>query len=422
MRKIYTLLMYLALPLVLLFLAWRGLKDRDYARRWAQRFGRFPRPARTGGIVIHAASFGEVNAAAPLVSALLQRMPELPLTVTTFTPTGSRRVRALFGERVQHVYAPLDLPGGVRRFFQRQQPRLLIVMETEIWPNLYAEAARLGVPIMLSNARLSEKSMRGYRRAEALVRDTLSRVAWIGAQSDDDAGRLILCGAQVGRTETAGNLKFDLPVPLTLAGEGLALRMQWGDHRPVLTAGSTRPGDEEVILPAFREILKSRPDALLILVPRHPERFEEAARKARAAGFKVALRSHSETCAEDTECFVIDTMGELMRYYACADVTFVGGTFAPVGGHNLLEPAALGKPVLFGPHIGNTEDAARKLVESGGGLKLESGEQLTAAVLHLFGEAKAQKQAGEAAQQVVTEGRGALEKNLSIVRRFLAHS
>ena len=285
MRKLYALAMYLAIPVVLALLAWRGLKDRGYARRWPERFAYYrkllPIP---GGLAIHAASVGEVNAAAPLIRAILQHMPELPLVVTTFTPTGSRRVTALFGRRVHHVYAPLDLPGSVRRFFGCFQPRLLIVLETEVWPNLFAQAKRRGVPILLVNARLSARSVRGYRRAQRLVGETLGQVSWFAAQSTKDAERLIECGAPASRVEVVGNLKFDLAVPPTLPAEGQVLRSYWGEQRPVLVAGSSHADDEDILLPAFADLRKSIPEALLILVPRHPERFREAAKKARASG------------------------------------------------------------------------------------------------------------------------------------------
>jgi 3-deoxy-D-manno-octulosonic-acid transferase len=421
MRNLYTLLMYLALPLTLLYLAWRGIRDRDYARRWSERFGRF-RGGQRGGIVLHAASFGEVNAAAPLISALLKHAPGLPLTITTFTPTGSRRVRSAFGKRVFHVYAPLDLPGSVGRFFKRLQPRLLVVLETEIWPNLYGEAGRLGVPVLLSNARLSARSVGAFQRLASLSRGTLAHVTWAGAQTTEDRDRLIACGLPAHRTEVAGNLKFDVSVSPTLTEESVALRSAWGSARPVLTAGSSRAGDEAILLPAFRKIQQVVPDALLILVPRHPERFAEAARKARAAGLRVALRSESATASPEVECYVIDTMGELMRYYACCDVAFVGGTFANIGGHNLLEPAALGKPVLFGPHTHNIEEIAQQLSASGGGLKLQSEAELTAAVLHWFEDRAARARAGSAAQALVENNRGALDRNLAAVMHYLEHA
>jgi 3-deoxy-D-manno-octulosonic-acid transferase len=419
MRKAYTLLLYLALPAVLGFLAWRGLKDRGWWRRWRERFGFADFPAAGGGIVIHAASLGEVNAAAPLVSALLRDHPKTPLTLTTFTPTGSRRVRALFGKRVHHVYTPLDLPGAVRRFVRRQRPRLLIIMETEIWPNLFHVARQEGIPLLMANARLSEASVQGYARVSRLVSEALAGVTWVGAQSTKDAERLLACGAPKQRTEITGNLKFDLEVAATLATEAETLRASWGANRPVLTAGSTRPGDDAVLIPAFQGIREQAPDALLIIAPRHPERFEETAKIAGSAGLRVALRSQGAACPADADCFVIDTMGELMRYYACGDVTFVGGTFADVGGHNLLEPAALGKPVLFGPHTYNTVEVAQALEESGGGKRLASREELVTAVLDWFNNADRRHRAGKAALELAESGRGALALTLQAVRRVI---
>ena len=423
MRKLYALVLYLATPLVLSFLAWRGLKDRGYARRWGERFGRYRGPAPApGGLILHAASVGEANAAAALIRSLSQHLPELPLTVTTFTPTGSRRVKSLFGRRVHHVFAPLDLPGAVKRFFRRFEPRLLVVLETEIWPNLYAEAQRAGVPILLINARLTERSAQGYRRARQLIADALRGVAWVSAQSARDAERLVACGARPERVEVVGNLKFDVSVPPTLPAEGRMLRSAWGEGRPVLVAGSTHAGDEAVLLPAFLAARERLADPLLILVPRHPERFGDAAKRAREAGLRVALFSESQDCPPGTDCFVIDAMGELLRYYACCDVAFVGGTFAPVGGHNPLEPAALGKPVLFGPHTENIDDIAERLVAEGGALRLESAEQLSAALVRWLSDPTQRSEAGEAARRLVEGGRGALQRNLAAIRHFLDHA
>lgn len=415
MRKVYSLLLYLSLPAILAFLAWRGIKDRGWLQRWGERFGHWRSVPTSGGIVIHGASFGEINAAAPLVTALLRKRPATALSLTTFTPTGSRRARALFGERVHHGYAPLDLPGAVRRFFDLLQPRLLVIMETEIWPNLLAEARQRGVPVLLANARLSTSSVRGYRRFARVSREALGSLAWVGAQSETDAARLVECGAPPGRTQVIGNLKFDLHVSPTLPTEAAALRSRWGAERPVLTAGSTRPGDEDVLIPAFVRLLDTAKDALLILVPRHPERFSEAARRAEAAGLRVALRSQGEACGPNTDCFIIDAMGELMRYYACADVAFVGGTFAEIGGHNLLEPAALGKPVLFGPHTHNTEAVAKALEDCGGGRRLASGKALQDTVLTWFADAEQRRLAGRAARTLAESGRGALADTLSAI-------
>jgi len=272
-RWLYTLLFYLITPLLLLLLVFRGVRNRDWLKRWPQRLGWFDPPEKTGGIVVHAASVGEVNAASALLRSLSQHYPGRPLCLTTFTPTGSDRVLSLFQDEVFNVYLPLDLPGAVKRFFDRVQPALLIIMETEIWPNLYFEANRRGIPVMISNARISERSIRGYRRFKRLTTAVLSQVSCIAAQSKLDAGRLLEIGADETRLEITGNLKFDVELPPGLVEQGEALRQTWGSERLVLLAGSTHEGDEKPVLEAFKRLLGQFPQALLVLVPRHPERF-----------------------------------------------------------------------------------------------------------------------------------------------------
>ena len=418
MRRLYTVLLYLALPLVLLFLLLRSLRNAGYRTRWSERFGRFAGPARTGGIAVHAASLGEVNAASALIAALARHYPDAPLTVTTFTPTGSERVRSVFGETVFHVYAPLDLPGAVRRFFDRVRPRLLVIMETEIWPNLYHEAAARGIPIVIANARISQRSFGRYRRLRGLTAEALGNTTRIAAQSAGDAERLRALGAPQARLTVTGNLKYDVSLPPGLAEEGEAIRAAWGAQRPVLVAGSTHEREEAVILDAFRGILASFPDALLVLVPRHPERFARAAQAARTGGLEVALHSAGATSSAGAQCFVVDAMGELLRYYAAGDVAFVGGSLEPVGGHNVLEPAALGRPVLVGPHTFNFSDITAQLIDAGAARRVTDGAALQAAIVELFGEADQRQRMGSAARQLVASGQGALARTLDEIERL----
>jgi len=419
MRRLYTVLFYLLLPLLLLHLALRGLRNGGYLARWGERFGRFAPPPRRGGIVVHAASMGEVNAAAALIRALAARHPDLPLCVTTFTPTGSDRVRELFGDAAFHVYAPLDLPGAVRRFLDRVGPRLLVIMETEIWPNLYHQAAARGVPLMIANARISARSFGRYRRLRALTAEALGRASCIAAQSEGDADRLRALGAPPDRLTVSGNLKFDFAPPPSLDDEGLALRRAWGAQRPVLVAGSTHEREEAEVLAAFRTLRADWPDALLVLVPRHPERFARAAQAARAAGLEVALRSTGVAGAAGSACLVVDAMGELLRFYAAGDVAFVGGSLEPVGGHNLLEPAALGRPVLVGPYTANFADITALLLDAGAARRVADGASLAAAAAELFGDAALRERMGAAGRELVRSGEGALERTLAEADRLL---
>jgi len=419
MRWLYTLVIYLITPLVLLLLAIRGLHNRHWLKRWPQRFGWFDPPEKTGGIVVHAVSVGEVNAASSLVKALSQHFPQLPLCLTTFTPTGSDRVHSLFQNEVFHVYVPLDLPGAVKRFFDRIQPVFLIIMETEIWPNLYIEANRRDIPVMIANARISERSIQGYRRFKRMTTAALSHVSWIAAQSKLDAERLIEIGADETRLEVTGNLKFDVELPPGLLEQGEAIRQTWGSKRLVLVAGSTHEGDEKPVLEAFKQLLRQYPEALLVLVPRHPERFSRAAQLTRACGLTVCLHSELIDCPPSAQCFIVDAMGELLRYYAACDVAFVGGSLEPIGGHNALEPAALAKPVLFGPHTFNFKDITDQLLNTGAAIRVNNARDLEETTARLFKQPDARDQMGRAGLELVKSGQGALERTVEIVQKLI---
>lgn len=419
---LYLLASYLLMPLLLLYLAMRGMRNRDYLKRWRERFGWYKHGVPPGGIVVHAASVGEVNAAAPLIRALAMRYSGLPITVTSFTPTGSDRIQALFNEKVFHVYLPLELPGAVKRFIRHIRPRLLIIMETEIWPNLYFTAARSGVPIMIANARISETSITGYRRIRRLTRAALAQVACIAAQSAADARRFREIGAQADRIEVTGNLKFDMNLSDRLHEHGRSLRQSWGDRRPVLLAGSTHAGDEGPVLAAFLALLRSFPQALLVLAPRHPERSQRSAQLARAAGLAVQLHSEGLACAPMTQCLVVDTIGTLLRFYAACDIAFVGGSLDRVGGHNVLEPAALSIPVLVGPHTFNFADITRQLLASGGAQRVSNAADLERAAARLLGDAALRRQMGAAGLALVRSGQGALSRSLQIIEELVDQS
>ena len=419
MRILYSLLILLGTPFVLLYFALRGLRDHAYLGRWSERFGFIPDPGKRSGILIHAASVGEFNAASPLIKALLKTYPELPLTVTSLTPTGSERVKRELGDKVFHNYIPLDLPGAVSRFLDRLQPRLVIVMETEIWPNLYLHVQRRNIPLIMANARLSERSVNRFQRFPSFVHKTLQTVTWVGAQSDKDAGRLIQCGTRPQHTDMTGNLKFDLTVAASLHEKSAALRAQWNSQRPVLVAGSTHEADENVVLPAFVELLKSLPDALLILVPRHPERFARTIQQAKAAGLRTELRSQGESCSEAAQCFVIDSIGELMTYYACGDVAFVGGSMGEQGGHNALEPAALGKPILLGPNMDNAREIASQLLQCKAALRVNDQQDFCQTAEKLLVNGTLRDSMGQAGRELVEKNRGALDLTMEAIGKLL---
>ena len=367
MRLAYTMVLYCAAPFLVGRLFWRGLRNSAYRRRIGERFGLGARiGAQRGCVWIHAVSVGEVQAAVPIVKALKSRYPDETIVVTSTTPTGAARIAKAFGGGVVHRYFPFDFPGSVVRFLNRVQPRVAIIMETEIWPNLLAQCRVRGVPVVLANVRLSERSAAGYRRFRRLFEPALGGVAAIAVQSGEDARRLASIGAPPDVIDVTGSTKFDIPMLASLREEAAALRRTWGPSRGIWIAASTHDGEEALVLDAFEQVLDRVPGSLLVLVPRHPERFGEVATQVRRRGLEPVLRSRRPPDCSGTQVFIGDTMGELPLFYAAADVAFVGGTLVERGGHNMLEPAALGLPVLFGPHVFNFAEISRRLLEAGG--------------------------------------------------------
>jgi 3-deoxy-D-manno-octulosonic-acid transferase len=419
---LYGLVAYLLAPLYCGVLLWRGVRERGYWQHLGERFGFGPaRPPH--GVWIHAASVGEVLASAALVRALRARAATLALTLTTTTPAGAARARALFrdqGVDVRHV--PLDLPGAVRRFCARVQPRLGVILETELWPNLYRECARRGVPLVLASARLSPRSARRYARFGGLARRTLAAVSLIAAQSEADAERFGMIGASPARTRVLGNLKFDFALPPATLAEGAALRAHHAPARPVWIAASTHANEERAALAAHQLVRQSCPTALLVLVPRHPQRFAEVAALLEHSGVRFVRRSQAEVCTPDTEVLLVDTLGELLDFYAAADVAFVGGSLVPVGGHNLLEPAAIGTPIVTGPEHANSAEVFRQLTERGALELVHDAHELGAAVARLLESPATRERMVAAAREVVSANRGTLEKLLGLIEPLLSQA
>jgi 3-deoxy-D-manno-octulosonic-acid transferase len=412
---LYVLLSWLLAPVFVAHLLWRSLSQPGYRRRLPERFGyglpRLPAP----GIWVHAVSVGEVTAAAPLVRALQARYPAKSVVVTTMTPTGSQRVQDLFGATVTHSYVPYDMPGPVRRFFERARPELALILETEIWPNLYHECGRLRVPLVLASARVSPKSVRRYRILFSLIRDTLAHGIVIGAQTPADAARFRSLGASAARTQVTGNIKFDYELPPEVPVRGREWRARNAPGRPVWIAASTHHGEEEAVLEAHRHLLARYPDALLILVPRHPERFAAVAGLLQRVGLRYVTRSSGEQCGPGVPVFLGDSMGELTMFYAAADLAFVGGSLVPVGGHNLLEPAALGIPVITGRHNENAADIAELLQDCGAARPVANGKDLGTAVGGLLADPDDRRHRGVAGQAAIESNRGALDRLLALV-------
>lgn len=417
LRQLYTALLYLVLPLALLRLYWRGRRDAGHRQRWRERLGLFP-PLPTGGLWLHAVSVGETRAALPLIHALLERYPELPLLVTTTTLTGSRQVRETLGTQVQHVYAPYDLPGMVARFLRNTQPRLAIIIETELWPNLLRQCARASIPVVIANARLSEHSARGYQRIHGLTVPMLRDITLIAAQAEADAERFRALGAP--QVHVTGNLKYDLTLPNDLLAQG----QQWrrsilGENRPVWIAASTHAGEDESILDAFAALRIRWPELLLLLVPRHPERFDSVAALCQQRGFPIIRRSAQQPCTLDTAVFLGDSMGELLQFYAASDLAFVGGSLVANGGHNVLEPALLGLPVLFGPHMFNFTEASERLLAMEAAWQVANEAELAGVVERLLADAEQRQIAGQRGRSVVEQHRGALTMLLTCIEALL---
>ena len=420
---LYSLVAYLAVPIVSAVFVWRGIHDRAYWRNFAERFG-FGPPPPPGGVWLHAASVGEVQACAPLVSALYRRHPGVPLTVTTLTPTGAARARALFGNLAQVRYLPFDLPGAVRRFLRRVQPRLAVIFETELWPNLYRECSRRRVPLVLASARISARSAGRYRRLGALFSGALSHAAVVAAQGEGDAERFRSLGADPRSTHVTGNLKFDFELPEDLAARGARLRAQYAPSAPLWVAGSTHAGEETAALAAHRQVRERHPEALLVLAPRRPARFADVALELEACGMPWARRSQTAGAAAEADTpglavLLLDSLGELLDFYAAADLAFVGGSLVPVGGHNLLEPAALGIPILTGPHNFNAAEVARLLSARGAALTVHDAHELGREASALLADRAARERIGALGRASVDSNRGALARLLALIEPLL---
>ena len=415
-RILYSALLYLLLPMQFFRLWLRGRKAPAYRRRWSERLAFFPALEKRPRIWLHAVSVGETIAAKPLVEKLLSEFPDHRLLVTTTTPTGSEQVSRLFGERVEHCYFPYDLPGTIRRFLRRAAPSLLVVMETELWPNCFYHCRRAGIPVIVANARLSPRSVVGYRRFGRFVQEVLGDITTIAAQSAGDAERFVQLGASPERIADCGNIKFDMPKDETALAAGKTLRQQIGKQRPVWIAASTHAGEEEIILDAHRRVLAEHPEALLILVPRHPERFDDVAATCEEHGFAPRRRSRGERPDATARIYLGDTMGELMRLYGAADIAFVGGSLNDTGGHNPLEPASAGLPVLTGPTIHNFRDIYDLLIAEKVAEVVGDAGELTAAVASALGKPEQTRQRGKKAQALIDNNRGAVECIAEIVK------
>lgn len=409
LRALYSAVWMLATPLIRRYLRKRARRAPDYLEYWDERFGTGFKPAATGAIWIHAVSVGETRAAQPLIEALRQQWPEASFLITQMTPTGRACAMALYGDFAEVRYLPYDRASAVRDFIHSYQPRFGVLMETEIWPNLIAATHRAGIPLFLANARLSEKSYRGYRKVACLIAPALQQLSAVAAQNQADAERLKRLGA--GDIRVCGNTKYDFSPPSAQLALGDQFRARIGS-RQVVVCASTRDGEEKLILEAWRH---RGSDCLLVMVPRHPERFKEVGKLAREAGFTVQYRSDQMPLSSQTDVWIGDSMGELFAYYRTADLVFIGGSLLPLGGQNLIEPASLGVPVLMGPSTFNFADASAQAFSSGAAIQVRDAEEFVAKVNYLLCQPDLCAGMRQAALGFSAANRGASQRILDLI-------
>ncbi|MCH8262631.1 MAG: lipid IV(A) 3-deoxy-D-manno-octulosonic acid transferase [Proteobacteria bacterium] len=423
MRIAYSIVLYLLAPLVVFRLFWLGFRNPDYRSRWTERFG-FPDKiiSHDKMIWLHAVSVGEVQAARPLVNALLEEYPDFRILITTMTPTGADCVRQYFADTVEHFYLPYDLPMSVKRFLSIIDPIILIVMETELWPNLFHYCQENNVPVVVVNARMSERSAKAYRRLSSLTQSTLKNISLIIAQGQKDAERLIALGADREKVKVTGNLKFDINFPHSVSEQAQAIRRYLSVNRPVWIAASTHEGEERIILDSFAKILEKQSRCLLVIVPRHPERSPGIKTLCNRRNLKVLCKTENAVCDERIQVFILDTLGELPMYYAAADVAFVGGSFTEIGGHNMLEPASLGVPVIMGPHVFNFQEISQLLLDERAAWKVSCADELSSRVCGLLDDANLRHNTGERGRNIVLKNRGNVENVMKLLRDFFRTS
>jgi len=415
----YRLLINLVIPFVLISLVFRGFKNPAYWQRWKERFGFVPEDVKRVGefdLWLHAVSVGEARAASPLINRLLTEQPDIKILITTTTPTGSAMVKMMLQDKVSHCYLPYDLNWAMKRFVNSVNPETVLVMETEIWPNLISTVKKYGAALVYTNVRLSERSYQGYAKVQKFTKQMLEQIDHFAVQGKTDRKHLELLGVEAKKISETGSIKFDVYVPPSLRESAEVMRRQLGQDRLVWIAGSTREGEEGKVIAAYKQLKKEFPSLLLMLVPRHPERFDYIARKIQRRGLKGVRRT--EGLAEipaDVDVYLGDTMGELSLMYACSDVAFVGGSLVPLGGQNILEPCALGVPVVFGQHMFNFPDISRWTIKEQAGKMVKGTDELVAVVSELLSNPSLRDEMGSNGLKFIESHRGALEKNYILI-------
>ncbi|HHC73872.1 MAG TPA: 3-deoxy-D-manno-octulosonic acid transferase [Thiothrix sp.] len=415
--------MHLAVPFALLRLGWRSRKNPAYRQRIAERFAFFPALDQHPRLCLHAVSVGEVIAAKPLISAILTHYPDYRLLVTTTTPTGSTTLKRLFANKVEHVYFPYDLPTVITRFLQRSQPRVVIIMETEIWPNFYRHCAKKNIPLILANARLSARSFQRYEALQPFTQHILQTIDTVAARDQQDVERFLQLGMNENNVQKTGNIKYDLQIPKTQITQGFAYRQAWG-NRPIWLAASTHAGEDEILLTTHQQLLNDFPDLLLILVPRHPERSSTIATLIRTQGLNFTQRSlwqNPQTAvSNETSVVLADSLGEMFIWLKTADIAFIGGSLIERGGHNPLEAAALAKPIISGPFVFNFTDVFHTLMQANAAVLVDNPKALCKHVHQWLSNPSTAQLIGQNGQQVIEQHHNATQNIISLLQQTIA--
>lgn len=419
LRATYSSVLYILLPVTVYYLIWRGFRVRDYFERWSERYAAYRQTGGQPRIWLHAVSVGEVNAAGPLVDSLRHQYPGIPWVITTTTPTGSARVRALWGHSLEHVYLPYDTPGSVGRFLDHFRPQLALILETELWPNMLFGCHDRSIPVYILNARLSARSLRGYHLLRPLIGCALRTVRCVAAQSIDDAQRFLRLGARLEQVVALGNLKFDIAVPRDVALLIAEVQTELTPQRPVWIAASTHEGEEAAVVAMHRHLRARFPSLLLLWAPRHPERFSKVETLVREQHWIVHTRCNHRRPSARTDVFIIDTLGELMLFYGCAQAAFVGGSLQAIGGHNLLEPAAMGTAMVSGQHLHNFYEISKSLQQVGALEVCQSAREVADALERLLADPQLRAQRSQAGLALVASGRGTVARILETIGRDL---
>ncbi|MBL7004597.1 MAG: lipid IV(A) 3-deoxy-D-manno-octulosonic acid transferase [Gammaproteobacteria bacterium] len=418
MRTFYSCLFYLLIPFILARLIWRSVKSPAYRCRWNERFAFYPPPLPPQNVIwFHAVSVGEAEALFPLVKKIQQQYPDARLLITTTTPTGSARVKAVMQGSVDHVYLPYDIPCAINRFMRSFKPKIAVIMETEIWPNLFAYCGKNKIPLYIINARLSEKSASGYQKISSLISPALAQVKLIAAQTQDDAKRFVAIGAKSETVRTLGNIKFDIEISSDVIRQGLALKADLFSGRFVWIVASTHKDEEVIFLEIYKKIKEIIPELLMVIVPRHPERFGEVKKLCEHYQLAVVLRTSGGGARQYIDVYLADTMGELKMLYAAADVAFVGGSMVPVGGHNILEAAAVGIPVLFGPYMANFKEIAIEVLRQDAAIQCQNKNEIIEAMLALHADSGYRKSLAEKGRGFVRQSQGAITRIFDVLRQ-----